>query len=86
MTWYDDVMRTIIEIPPAQLEVLDALCEREGISRAEAVRRAVAEHLQRHQSDPTRAFGLWRDRPIDGVEYQRRLRGEWEHPRRTARG
>lgn len=77
MTWYDDVMRTIVDLPPAQLEALDLLCRREGISRAEAVRRAVAEHLARHQADPGRAFGLWSARRIDSVEYQRRLRREW---------
>ena len=24
------------------------------------------------------AFGMWKDRGIDGVEYQRELRAEWE--------
>jgi hypothetical protein len=71
-------MRTIVDLPPVQLEALDALCRREGISRAEAVRRAVADHLQRQQVDPAPAFGLWRARGADGVEYQRRLRREWD--------
>ena len=34
-------MRTIIEVPPAQLDELDRLCKREGISRAEAIRQAM---------------------------------------------
>jgi len=72
-------VRTIIDLPPDQLEALDALCRREGISRAEAVRRAVADHVQTHRApDRERAFGLWRAKPRDGVRYERRLRGEWD--------
>lgn len=72
-------MRTIIEVPQEQLEALDLICRREGISRAEAIRRAVARHIQeerRTAGDP--AFGLWRKHPIDGLAYERRLRQEWE--------
>lgn len=78
-------MRTIIDLPPAYLDALDVWSRREGISRAEAVRRAVAEHLQRHQIDTTRAFGLWRDRRVDGIEYQQRLRREWDQHRPGSR-
>ena len=72
-------MRTIIELPADQLQALDAISKRENISRAEAVRRAIAEHIQRHgRGDSKRAFGLWRDRKEDGVAYQERLRREWD--------
>ncbi|MDO8793685.1 MAG: CopG family transcriptional regulator [Vicinamibacterales bacterium] len=78
MTSYDDAMRTIIELPGAQLEALGRFCGREGISRAEAVRRAVADLLERDQrQQPARAFGLWKKRPVDAVAHQRRLRREW---------
>lgn len=80
MTWYDDViMRTIIDIPAEQLEALDAICGREEISRAEAIRRAVTLLVKdKTGSGAKAAFGLWRDRDIDGVEYQRRMRStEW---------
>ena len=78
MTSYDDAMRTIIDLPSEQLEALTDLCRREGISRAEAVRRAVASPIERERaSAPSSAFGLWRSRPVDGVAYQRRLRKEW---------
>jgi len=71
-------MRTIIDLPPAQIDALDALCRREGISRAEAIRRAVAAHVrQERDRGPDPAFGLWSDRPVDGVKHQRRLRREW---------
>ena len=74
-------MRTIVELPQDQVEALDALCRREGISRAEAVRRAVAAHLRDYQTlGAGRAFGLWRGRRSTGVTYQTRLRREWDRP------
>jgi hypothetical protein len=75
---YDDDMRTIVEIPDHQLAAVAAACRREGISRAELVRRAVAAYTRRGEpSDAGDAFGLWRDRDEDGLAYQARLRAEW---------
>lgn len=72
-------MRTIIDLPEAQIEALDALCRREGIPRAEAIRRAVAAHVRRERDrGPDPAFGLWKRRHVNGLEYQRRLRREWD--------
>ena len=71
-------MRTIINLADDQVQRLAEVCRREGVSRAEAVRRAVADYLDaqclRERED---AFGLWRDRRIDGLEYERRRRQEW---------
>ena len=70
-------MRTIINLAD-RMRRLAAVCRREGVSRAEAIRRAVANYLDarclRERED---AFGLWRDRRIDGLEYERRRRSEW---------
>jgi hypothetical protein len=59
--------RTIVDIPGTQLRDLDALCESLGISRAEAVRRAIVRFLSDGcESDD--GFGLWREeyaRPDD---------------------
>jgi len=72
-------MRTIVDIPEQQIEALKALGEQEGLSRAELVRRALAEYLARHQGEAGEAaFGLWRDRPHDGLSYQHELREEWD--------
>jgi len=72
-------MRTIIDLPTADVDALDALCVREGISRAEAIRRAVAQHLLANRAgDAGQAFGLWRARPVDGLRYQQRVRREWD--------
>jgi metal-responsive CopG/Arc/MetJ family transcriptional regulator len=79
MTYHDDTMRTIIDLPQDHLQSLDILCRRERISRAEAVRRAVAALVRQHRgSEASRAFGLWRERPIDGLAYQEELRREWD--------
>lgn len=78
MPSYDDGMRTIIELPADQLRDLAEICRREKISRAEAVRRAVAEYATRRRAPESReAFGLWRGRGVDGLAYERRLRREW---------
>jgi len=80
MTWYDDAMRTIVDIPASQLESLDRQCHLEGISRAEAVRRALTAHLARQSSRAaSSAFGLWRNEGVDGLEYERRVRAEWDN-------
>ena len=74
-------MRTIIELPDEQLEALDGICRREGISRAEAVRQAVALLMrQRGAARSGLAFGIWQGRrTVDGLAYQEKLRREWGH-------
>jgi hypothetical protein len=77
-------MRTIVDLPAIQVESLDAWCQREGVSRAEAVRRAVAEYLRTHQgAGAAQAFGLWRSNAEDGLSYQDRLRSEWDSRNRS---
>jgi hypothetical protein len=47
------------------------------LPRAALVRQAVAEFLLLHQAETNgEAFGLWRNRKLDGLDYQRRLREE----------
>jgi len=73
------IMRTIIEIPDQQLEQMKPLLQQEGISRAELIRRAVKDYLQRFESDEEcSAFGLWANNPRDGLSYQEELRSEWD--------
>ena len=71
-------MRTIVDIPPAQIQQLEELCHREGISRAEAVRRAISLFVEEHGTLPDAAFGMWKGRGHEGVRYQQALRGEWD--------
>ena len=69
-----------MELPDEQLRGLTALCRREKISRAEAVRRAVAGLLEEQKPGGdglAQAFGLWKGRPINSRQYVEQLRGEW---------
>jgi metal-responsive CopG/Arc/MetJ family transcriptional regulator len=51
--------RTIVDIPAAQMRQLDARCKALGISRAEAVRRAVHAFLNVKYGLEQEGFGLW---------------------------
>lgn len=71
-------MRTIIDIPAHMLEQIDALAKGEKLSRAEAIRRAMAEYLEkRSRSRANAAFGIWKSRKIDPLAYEDALRKEW---------
>ncbi|MHB1308011.1 MAG: ribbon-helix-helix domain-containing protein [Limisphaerales bacterium] len=73
-------MRTIVEIPESQLKSLSKLCRRERISRAEAIRRAVAKMLNDQppiEDGMSGAFGIWRHRAGDVRSLLNQLRGEW---------
>ncbi|MEW6683881.1 MAG: ribbon-helix-helix protein, CopG family [Nitrospirota bacterium] len=77
MTIYDDAMRTIIELSEKALKALSEICLREKISRAEAIRRAVEAYTSRKAPPSEEAFGIWRSRDVDSLEYQDTLRAEW---------
>ena len=66
-----------IELPEEQVRRLADVCRREGVSRAEVIRRAIAHYLDaRYVRDRDAMFGIWRDRNVDGLRYERRLRRE----------
>jgi len=72
-------MRTIVDLPEQQIESLKVLSQRAGLSRAELMRRAVADYLTRHPvTHKQDAFGLWKEHEEDGIAYQDRLRHEWD--------
>jgi hypothetical protein len=75
-------MRTIIDIPIERLKHLDRWASEHNVSRAEAIRRAVADLLDRTSQPKNTGFGLWaQDKPIpaerDGLRLQQALRDEW---------
>jgi len=71
-------MRTIVDLPDEQVDALHQLGIRSNLSRAELVRRAVAEYLDKHQdSGDNRAFGLWQRRHCDALDYENRLHAQW---------
>jgi metal-responsive CopG/Arc/MetJ family transcriptional regulator len=71
-------MRTLVDIPEDELEELNALSEARKVSRAELIRQAVAGFLAQNKAGLEDSFGLWKDHAVDGVDYQSKLRREWE--------
>ncbi len=76
-------MRTLVDIPDEDLAVINKVIKAQSISRAEFIRRAIAQSLTAHrktQIEKAReaAFGLLAGRSVDGVDYQERIRREWE--------
>jgi metal-responsive CopG/Arc/MetJ family transcriptional regulator len=69
--------RTIIDIPSSQLRDLDALCKTHGISRAEAVRRAVDEFLRTTTSVDSEGFGLWKGKMRKATDTDPARSGMW---------
>ena len=75
-------MRTIVNIPEKAIEQLAQICKGKGISRAEAIRRAVSDFIERQtRSDAgstEKAFGIWKGNGVDGLRYEDKVRAEWE--------
>ena len=76
---WGEQMRTIVELPDEQIEALKQLSDDTRLSRAELMRRAVAEYLVRHRPQPpNHAFGLWKTREKNALSHQEQLRAEWD--------
>ena len=76
-------MRTLVDIPEDDLAVINKVIKAQSISRAEFIRRAIAQSLTAHRQIQIKrareaAFRLLAGRSVDGVEYQERIRQEWE--------
>jgi len=75
-------MRTLVDLPDQDVQRLDELARRSNRSRAAVIREAVAAHLRDAAGENwlDDAFGLWAHEGFseDGVDYQRRLRAEWD--------
>lgn len=72
------LMRTLVDIGDQEVKALDRLAQREKMSRAALIRKAINDFLARNNADSeAEAFGLWGDRKIDGLTYQENMRSEW---------
>lgn len=70
--------RILIDLSETQLQALAAKVHLEGRSRAAIIRDAIDAYLAHHApGDVSTVFGLWRDRSIDGLQYQEAQRAEW---------
>lgn len=71
--------RTLVGLSDQDFQALDALSKVKRVSRAELIRQAVSQYIQKFKSEPASvsAFGLWSGKKEDGLAYQQRLRKEW---------
>lgn len=71
--------RTLVGFSDRDLSELDALSALKQVPRSELIRQAVAAYLEklRPAANADDAFGLWKDKKIDGLAYQKKLRDEW---------
>jgi hypothetical protein len=70
-------MRALVDIPDRQIDDLTVICETKKLSRAEAIRQAIAYYIERNKPGAVDAFGLWKNRKVDGMAYQEQVRSEW---------
>jgi metal-responsive CopG/Arc/MetJ family transcriptional regulator len=71
-------MRILVDLPEKELKELSRLSKARKTSRAALIRDAVSTYLKAERPAlKDEAFGLWGDRVIDGLEYQRKIRDEW---------
>jgi metal-responsive CopG/Arc/MetJ family transcriptional regulator len=71
-------MRTSIDLGDAQIKALDALSHRVKRSRADLIRQAIDEYLEKRRNyHEGNAFGLWVKGSVDGLAYQEKWRSEW---------
>ena len=76
-------MRTIVDLPKSQIAALDIYRKAQKISRAEAVRRAIAAFIPKRPKTKEEwmkhpAFGSWNGGKIDAVKYIKDLRSDWD--------
>jgi hypothetical protein len=73
MTLLEQIQSQLRQLPPEKqsevLEFVTFLPQRLDVSSQPAIGRSLRQHP---------AFGSWRGRKIDALEYQRNLRAEWD--------
>jgi len=73
------MQRTLVGISDQDIQAPDTLSGVERVSRAELIRQAVSQYLDKFKPEPATndAFGLWAQKNEDGRAHQQRLREEW---------
>lgn len=73
-----DMGRILLDLSDDVLQRLDDLKQLRNKPRAELLREAVEQYLDRQSTSVIReALGLWGDNLEDGLDYERKLREEW---------
>lgn len=72
--------KILLEIEDSKLNSLDLIVAKNNWTRSQAIRYAIEYLLEKEKKDSDiseKAFGLWSNKSIDGLEYQKKLRDEW---------
>jgi metal-responsive CopG/Arc/MetJ family transcriptional regulator len=69
----------MVDLPDNQLKDLARISKAKKRPRASIIREAITTYIARNEPRNAirKAFGLWGDHKVDGLEYQRKLRDEW---------
>lgn len=73
-------MRTIVDIPDSQVKILDQMSKKKNVSRASVIREALAKYINSYSYSKKGyelAFGVWKNKKLDSLKYQQKLRDEW---------
>jgi predicted transcriptional regulator len=71
-------MRILVDLVDSKIEALDELAKAENKPRSVLIRQAVDDYLaKRRIKREGKAFGLWGNRKVDGLAYQKKVRSEW---------
>ena len=72
-------MRVSVELTDDIIHELDSIAASRRVSRASLICEAVTDYLLRRATDIQAAgFGLWNEPASDGLDYQEKLRREWD--------
>jgi hypothetical protein len=74
-------VKALINFSEEQVRALDQIARSQKIPRTRVVQEAVDLYLE--QKSPAGGglppgFGAWKEKRVDGLHYQRKIRGEWE--------
>lgn len=70
--------RVFLDLSDDVIRRLDSLKQQRNLPRAELLREAVEQYLEKQNTTSVRnALGLWRGKGEDGLECERKMREEW---------
>ena len=69
--------RILVDPPQKYVDDLGAIARAEKLPRAEIIRKAIADYVEHNRPVTANAFGIWKDRQVDGLAYQETMRSEW---------
>lgn len=75
-----DMGRILLDLSDEVIKRLDILKQQRNLPRAELLREAVEQYLEKQSQAElmiSGALGIWQECEEDGVEYERKLREEW---------